>query len=139
MLHFSKWKGSAENTGDQVSLIFKSWTGFEFYLSVAAAVFSASVPSEIVKGCIIPQLRGERGWGYFMAASEENPFQWHCSKCCSDEQQNNALTYLGQRKVVGIQADNPSEMAYWEFLYAKLEKNLAQKKIKLSACYQDRE
>lgn len=29
--------------------------------------------------------------------------------------------------------------AYWEFLYAKLEKNLAHQKIKLSACYQDGE
>lgn len=39
-----------------------------------------------------------------------------------------------------IQADIiPSEMAYWEFLYAKLEKNLAHQKIKLSACYQDGE
>lgn len=108
---------------------------------MAAAVFSVSIPSEIVAGCIIPQLHGERGWGNFMAVSEERPFQSHCSYIrLSDEQQNNALTYLGQRKVVEIQAGIvPSEMLYWEFLYAKLEKNLAHQKIKLSACYQDGE
>lgn len=114
---FSKWKGSAENTGVQVSLVFKSGTGFKFYLSVAAAVFSASVPSEIVAGCIIPQLHGhERSCGNFMATSEESPFQSHCSYIrLSDEQQKNALTYLGQRKVVGIQVDIPSEMLIGNF------------------------
>lgn len=42
----------------------------------------------IVAGCIIPQLHGERGWGNFMATSEESPFQSHCTYIrLSDEQQ----------------------------------------------------
>lgn len=36
---FQNEKGSAENAGVQVSLIFKSLTEFKFYLSMAAASF----------------------------------------------------------------------------------------------------
>jgi len=67
-LYFQKLEGSAGNTGIWVALILKSRTGFKFYLSMAAAVFSASVPSKIIAGCTVPQSHDERGCGYFMAA-----------------------------------------------------------------------
>lgn len=41
-------------------LKFKSGAGFKFYLSVADAVFSASIPSEVVTGCTICD---EKGYG----------------------------------------------------------------------------
>lgn len=143
MLHFSKWKRQCWErwcSGISDIQIFNWIQILPLNGSCFLSVFSASFLFEIVVGCIIPQLHGERGWEYFTATLEESLFQSHCSYIRpSDEQQNNALIYLSKRKVVGIQADIIlSKMVYWEFLYAKLEKNLARQKIKLSPCCQNR-